>query len=175
MVRDVYTNKGFTRYIDSAAASITEERKNTYTNSINSVMYFAFLPLWLKDPDVVLENKGTTFIKGREYHKIRVTFKKEGGGNDYEDVFLYRFDVQDYSMDYLAYKYFTGKGGMRFREAYNQRTVNGVTIQDYRNLQLKTKDGVPFEQIEKAFENEKLEELSIIELKNVKTSTLPKM
>ncbi len=77
-------------------------------------------------------------------------------------------------MDYLAYKYFTGKGGMRFREAYNQRTVNGVTIQDYRNLQPKIKDGVPFGQIEKAFENGKLEELSIIELKNVKIKAIPK-
>ena len=36
------------------------------------------------------------------------------------------------------------------------------------------KDGVPFGQIEKAFENGKLEELSIIELKNVKISILPK-
>ena len=175
LVRDIYTNKGFTRYIDETMASITEERKNAYTNSVNSVMYFAFLPLWLKDPAVVLENKGTTFIKGIEYHKIRVTFKKEGGGVDFEDVFLYWFDVEDYSMDYLAYKYFTGKGGMRFREAYNQRTVNGITIQDYRNLQPKIKDAVPFEQIEKAFENGKLEELSIIELKNVKISTLPKI
>ena len=174
MVRDVYTNKGFTRYIDDTVASITDERKNAYTNSVNSVMYFAFLPLWLKDPAVVLENKGTTFIKGIEYHKIRVTFKKEGGGVDYEDVFLYWFDVKDHSMDYLAYKYFTGKGGMRFREAYNQRTVNGVTIQDYRNLQPKIKDGVPFGQIEKAFENGKLEELSIIELKNVKIKAIPK-
>jgi hypothetical protein len=63
---------------------------------------------------------------------------------------------------------------MRFREAYNQRTVNGVTIQDYRNLQPKIKDGVPFGQIEKAFENGKLEELSIIELKNVKIKAIPK-
>lgn len=174
LVRDVYTNEGFTRYVADTIAPITEERKNAYTNSVNSVMYFAFLPLWLKDQAVVLENKGTTFIKGKEYHKIRVTFKKKGGGVDYEDVFLYWFDVEDYSMDYLAYMYFTGKGGMRFREAYNQRTVNGVTIQDYRNLQPKIKDGVPFGQIENAFENGKLEELSIIELKNVKISILPK-
>ena len=174
LVRDVYTNKGFTRYIDGTAAPITEERKNAYTNSVNSVMYFAFLPLWLKDPAVVLENMGTSVIKNKEYHKICVTFKKEGGGHDYEDVFLYWFDVEDYSMDYLAYKYFTDKGGMRFREAYNQRTVDGITLQDYRNLQPKIKDGVPFGQIEKAFENGKLEELSIIELKNVKIKPIPK-
>ena len=174
LVRDIYTNKGFTRYIDETMASITEERKNAYTNSVNSVMYFAFLPLWLKDPAVILKDLGKSSIKGKEYHKIRVTFQQEGGGDDFEDVFLYWFDVEDYSMDYLAYKYFTGKGGMRFREAYNQRTVDGITLQDYRNLQPKIKDGVPFEQIEKAFENGKLEELSIIELKNMKIKTIPK-
>lgn len=73
-------------------------------------MYFAFLPLWLKDPAVIVEDQGRSVIKGKEYHKIRITFEQEGGGDDFEDVFLYWFDVKDYSMDYLAYKYFTGKG-----------------------------------------------------------------
>jgi len=175
LVRDVYTYKGFSRHVADTVVNLTEKRKNAYTNSVNSVMYFAFLPLWLKDPAVVLENKGTAFIKGKEYHKIRVTFKKEAGGDDFEDVFLYWFDVADYTMDYLAYKYFTGKGGMRFREAFNQRTVDGVTLQDYRNMQPKIKDGIPFEQIEKAFENNELEELSIIELENVKIKRVPKI
>jgi len=174
LVRDVYTNKGFTRYIADTIVNLTEKRKNTYTNSVNSVMYFAFLPLWLGDAAVILEDKGKSVIKGKEYHKIRVTFQQEGGGDDFEDVFLYWFDVENYSMDYLAYKYFTGKGGMRFRVAFNQRTINGVLIQDYRNLHPKIKDSVNFEKIEDAFEKGKLEELSLIELKNVKIDSIPK-
>ena len=63
---------------------------------------------------------------------------------------------------------------MRFREAYNQRNVNGVVIQDYRNLQPKIKDGIDFDEIEKAFENDQLEELSLIELKNVKIEKIPR-
>ena len=173
-IRDVYTNEGLNRYVDDTMVTLNEKRKKAFTNSVNSVIYFAFLPLWLKDPAVILENKGKSKIKGKEYHKIRVTFQQEGGGDDFEDVFLYWFDVQDYSMDYLAYKYFTGKGGMRFREAYNQRTVNGVILQDYRNLQPKIKGSIDFEHIDKAFDEDKLEELSIIELKNVKISTIPK-
>tara|TARA_R110002051_G_scaffold40861_1_gene84759 strand:- start:3780 stop:4541 length:762 start_codon:yes stop_codon:yes gene_type:complete len=174
LVRDVYTNKGFTRYIADTIINLTEKRKKTYTNSVNSVMYFAFLPLWLGDAAVILEDKGKSVIKGKEYHKIRVTFQQEGGGDDFEDVFLYWFDVENYSMDYLAYKYFTGKGGMRFRVAFNQRTINGVLIQDYRNLHPKIKDSVNFEKIEDAFEKGKLEELSLIELKNVKIESIPK-
>jgi len=174
LVRDVYTNTGFTRHIADTVVPLPEKRKNAYTNSVNSVMYFAFLPLWLKDPSVILEDMGKSNIKGKEYYKVRVTFQQEGGGDDFEDVFLYWFDVEDYSMDYLAYKYFTGKGGMRFREAFNQRTVNGVTIQDYRNLQPKVKDSFPFNQIEEAFANGKLEELSLIELKNMGIQAIPK-
>jgi hypothetical protein len=42
------------------------------------------------------------------------------------------------------------------------------------NLQPKIKGSIDFEHIDKVFDNDKLEELSIIELKNVKISTLPK-
>jgi hypothetical protein len=173
-IQDIYTNKGLVRYVADTLVNLTEKRKKAYANSVNSVIYFAFLPLWLKDPAVILEDQGRSVIKGKEYYKIRVTFEQEGGGDDFEDVFLYWFDVKDYSMDYFAYKYFTGKGGMRFREAYNQRNVNGVVIQDYRNLQPKIKDGIDFDEIEKAFENDQLEELSLIQLKNVKIKTIPK-
>ncbi|CAN0376390.1 unnamed protein product, partial [Scytosiphon promiscuus] len=164
----------FSRHVADTLVYLTEKRKNAYTNSVNSVIYFAFLPLWLKDPAVILEDQGRSVIKGKEYHKILVTFKQEGGGDDFEDVFLYWFDVEDYSMDYLAYKYFTGKGGMRFREAYNTRKVNGVLLQDYRNLQPKIEGGIDFDEIEKAFENDQLEELSLIILKNVKIKKIPK-
>tara|TARA_R110002126_G_scaffold289537_1_gene444649 strand:+ start:16686 stop:17498 length:813 start_codon:yes stop_codon:yes gene_type:complete len=174
LVRDVYTYKGFSRHVADTVVNLTEKRKNAYTNSVNSVMYFAFLPLWLKDPAVILKDMGKSKIKSKEYYKIRVTFQQEGGGTDFEDVFLYWFDVEDYSMDYLAYNYFTGKGGMRFRVAFNQRTINGVRIQDYRNLQPRIMDGVNFDQIENAFEKGELEELSLIELKNVKIKTIPK-
>ncbi|GMN05553.1 hypothetical protein MTsPCn5_09410 [Croceitalea sp. MTPC5] len=167
-IRDVYTNKGLVRYVADTLVNLTEKRKKAYANSVNSVIYFAFLPLWLKDPAVILEDQGRSVIKGKEYYKIRVTFEQEGGGDDFEDVFLYWFDVKDYSMDYFAYKYSTGKGGIRFREAYNARMINGVTLQDYHNLKPKTKGSISFDHIEKAYGNNQLETLSRIELKNVK-------
>ncbi|MBO0340673.1 DUF6503 family protein [Flagellimonas profundi] len=173
-IRDVYTNNGLERYVADTLVELTGKRRKAYTNSVNSVVYFAFLPLWLKDPAVMLHSMGTTVIKGKEYYKIRVTFKEEGGGDDFEDVFLYWFDVDDYSMDYLAYKYKTGKGGMRFREAYNVRKANGVTIQDYRNFKPKIRDSFSFNHIEKAFAQGHLEILSEIELKNVKIGFLNK-
>jgi len=89
LVRDVYTNKDFTRYVAEIVVNRAEKNRNAYTNSVNSVMYFAFLPLGLKDPADILEDKGKSVIKGKEYYNIRVTFQQKVGGEDFENMFLY--------------------------------------------------------------------------------------
>ncbi|MEQ8812483.1 MAG: DUF6503 family protein, partial [Imperialibacter sp.] len=61
------------------------------------------------------------------------TFQQEGGGKDFEDVFIYWFDKDSYQLDYLAYYYNTDETGIRFREAYNRQTVDGILFQDYIN------------------------------------------
>lgn len=168
IIKDVLTNDGLTRYIADTVAMITEERQKAYSNSVNSVMYFAFLPLWLNDEAVIKNYEGIETLKGKDYYKIKVTFEEEKGGKDFEDVFYYWFDVEDYSMDYLAYKYLTDGGGMRFREAYNSRQIKGITIQDYRNLKPKTKGSIPFEKIGETYNNGALVELSTIDLQEMK-------
>ena len=60
-------------------------------------------------------------------------FTEEDGGKDFEDVFLYWFDEQTFSMDYLAYSYITDGGGVRFREAFNKSEIGGIVFQDYIN------------------------------------------
>lgn len=168
IIKDVLTNDGLTRYIADTVATITEKKRNAYANSVNSVIYFAFLPLWLNDGAVQKAYEGISNIKGKDYHTLKVTFEEEGGGKDFDDVFYYWFDKEDYSMDYLAYKYKTDGGGMRFREAYNARKVSGVTIQDYYNLKPKTKGSVPFETIGEAYNKGELVQLSTIDLKDMK-------
>lgn len=133
-VRDVMNNDGLIRYTNGQETEVTEEKRTAYTNSINSVVYFFRLPFGLNDAAVNKVYIGETDIKGKTYHEIKVTFAQEGGGEDFDDVFLYWFDKEDYSMDYLAYLYHTDGGGMRFREAINPRRVDGVLIQDYVNL-----------------------------------------
>jgi hypothetical protein len=95
-----------------------------------------------------------------------VTFRQESGGEDFEDVFVYWFATDDYSMDFLAYSYHTDGGGMRFRKAKNKRTVNGLVFQDYDNYKADP-DTYNVEELDKAFENAKLELLSKIELENI--------
>ena len=150
---------------------ITDEKKAAYTSSVNSVIYFAFLPMSLNDPAVIKEYVQEVKIKDKIYHKIKITFRAEGGGEDYEDVFYYWFDTDDYSMDYLAYSYNEEEGtGIRFREAYNTRTIDGVKIQDYINFKPAIKGSIPLSEIDKAYIDGKLEKLSLIELEDMKIS-----
>src|SRR5690606_37545833 len=50
LVKDILNNDGFIRYKDGKEVAVTEERKQAYSNSVNSVAYFAFLPYGLNDP-----------------------------------------------------------------------------------------------------------------------------
>ncbi len=167
-VKDVLVNTGLNRFINGSMVEITEEKKAAYTSSVNSVIYFAFLPLSLNDAAVNKSYIGQITIRDKEYHKIRVTFGADGGGEDYEDVFYYWFDGEDYSMDYLAYSYNEEDGkGVRFREAYNSRNINGVIIQDYKNYKPIEEENFDLATIDQAFIREELELLSLIELEDV--------
>ncbi len=168
VVKDVLNNDGLIRYINGEEAAITDEKRTAYTSSVNSVIYFAFLPASLNDAAVNKSLVGTVEIAEKSYYKIKVTFNAEGGGEDYEDVFYYWFDTEDYSMDYLAYSYNEDDGqGIRFRIAYNTRVVNGITIQDYKNLKPTIKDSVPLADIDQAYINGQLTQLSLIDLEDV--------
>lgn len=170
-LKDVLVNTGLNRFLNDSLVVLEEERRTAYSASVNSVIYFAFLPLSLNDAAVNKTYAGTEQIKNRTYHKVKVTFDEEGGGEDFDDVFYYWFDAEDYSMDYLAYSYAEKDGtGMRFREAYNQRSVNEVAIQDYRNFKPKVKGSLPLEELGQAFNDGTLELLSVIELEDVSIS-----
>lgn len=165
-VHDILTNDGFTRIVDSDTISVTPEFQKKYSNSINSVVYFALLPYGLDGGAVNRSLLGTTSIKGLPYYEIMVSFDEEGGGEDFEDVFVYWINQQTYTMDYLAYAYHTEGGGTRFRESINAREISGIQFQDYVNYDYKG-DSTDLHVYETLFEENKLEELSRINLENI--------
>lgn len=161
IVVDRMDNDSLIRTINGETADITEERRAAYTRSVNSVIYFFRLPFGLNDPAVIKEYMGETDIKGKSYHEVKITFEQEGGGEDFDDVFIYWFDKEDYSMDYMAYLYHTDGGGMRFREAINPRKISGMLIQDYINLKPENED-IDIMTIDELYNDGKLIELSRI-------------
>ena len=166
-IKDVLTNTTFTRYRDGNVLPITEERKNAFTNSVNSVIYFALLPYFLGDKAVRSHDAGLTTLEGKPYNLVRVTFDQEHGGEDHQDVFLYWFSQTTRTMDYFAYTYQTDGGGLRFRKAVNARRVGGILFQDYINYE-PADELVTLDQLQSLFEKGQLRKLSDIRLENIR-------
>ncbi|EAR00396.1 hypothetical protein FB2170_13281 [Maribacter sp. HTCC2170] len=163
---DIKTNNRFERYVDGKLTQLPDSLSNSYGNSVNSVHYFAYLPYGLNDPAVKKEYLGEIVIKDKEYYKIKVTFSQENGGDDFDDVYIYWFNVKTLKPDYLAYEFHVNDGGLRFREAYNERIVSGIRFVDYKNLKPKLKNQSIYK-IDSLFIKGELELLSRIELKNI--------
>jgi hypothetical protein len=163
---DQLSNSGFQRTVNGNPLEVSKEKSNLYGNALNSVVYFALLPYGLNDAAVNKHYLGDVEIANVRYDKVKVTFNEEGGGNDFEDVFVYWINQQTHTLDFLAYNFHVNGGGQRFRSAFQQRTVGGIRIQDYINYQPKT-TAQAVEELDVLFINNELEELSRIELKNV--------
>jgi len=163
---DELNNFEFLRKENGSLADLTEKQVSGYSNSLNSVIYFATLPNKLKDPSVNVKYKGTASAKGKQYEVLEITFDQEGGGKDHDDVFHYWINSKTNYIDYLAYNYSTGKGGVRFRAAFNPRTVDGIRFQDYINY--KAPVGTPLADLLGMYEREELDELSKILTEDVK-------
>lgn len=164
--RDVLTNEGLYRKINGERVPLSAKDSAAYTGSVNSVLYFALLPYYLNDPAVQTQYLGTATLKGEPYQKLKVTFRANGGGADYEDEYIYWFHKDAHTMDYLAYNYQVNGGGARFREAYNVRTVEGLRIADYRNYK-PVPHSMEVAVFDSLFEAGQMEQLSLIETENV--------
>ena len=166
VITDRLSNSGFRRYINGQLQNIHDSIASKYSNSINSVHYFSVLPYGLNDAAVNKKYLGHATVKGKEYHKIKITFDEVGGGEDFEDVFIYWVGKESNKVDYLAYSFHVNGGGMRFRKAFNERYINGIRFVDYENYK-PINIGANLLELDKLFEQNKLELLSRIELKNV--------
>ncbi|MEP2024319.1 MAG: DUF6503 family protein [Reichenbachiella sp.] len=166
-VKDVLTNSTeLERFVNDTLIDISQEWKYKYANSVNSVLYFFQLPYGLNDAAVKKKYLGQKVINGQLYEKVQVTFKQENGGKDFEDVFVYWINSKTKMLDFLGYSYLTDGGGIRFRQAINRRTINGMTFQDYINFKPKS-DKTQVEFLDQAFIEASLVELSLIENENI--------
>lgn len=165
-VHDFVTNQGFERKINEQVVEVADTMKVKYTSSVNSVIYFALLPYALNDAAVIKTFLGEAVIDQKEYYKVKVTFQQDGGGEDFEDEFIYWIDKDDFTIGYMAYSYEESDGiGLRFRKAYNPRMVNGILFLDYINFSPNSE--VSLDSMENMFKRGELEELSKIETINI--------
>lgn len=166
VIKDVLTNSGYQRFLNNELFAPHDSMAVKYVRSVNSVHYFSVLPFGLNDDAVNKTYLDSLTIKGRKYHKIKVDFDKDGGGEDHEDIFVYYVDAETYKVDYLSYIYFVDGGGIRFREAYNERYVNGLRFVDYNNYKSENKN-VDLYTLDSLFQLSELKLLSKVELENI--------
>lgn len=173
-IEDNIVNGSFGRKVNDEPVHLSEKDSTVYSNALNSVIYFATLPHKLNDKAVHKESVGETVIKREDYDVVRVTFGKDGGGTDYDDIFMYWVNKKSHYINYLAYSYSVNDGGVRFRSAYNPRTIDGIRFQDYINWEAPV--GTPLKDLPALFEKDKLKELSRIEtvdVRNLNATELP--
>lgn len=165
--KDVLGNSGFQRFRNEQEIDLPDTSETKFANSVNSVHYFVQLPYGLNTPAVQKELVGEAEIEGENYHEIKVTFKQEGGGVDHEDIYMYWINKENSTIDYLAYKFFVEEGGIRFREAYNPRIIEGLRFVDYRNYKIEPWKAVDLKELDSLFEAGKLEFVSDIKTEDV--------
>ena len=170
-IHDVLSNTGFKRFINDSLIVVPDSIASNIGDGVNSVHYFIQLPFGLNAPAVQKKLIGEDSIKGANYYEIEVTFSKEGGGTDFDDRFVYWIHKENFTVDYLAYRYATNGGGMRFREAYNIRIIEGIRFADYNNYKPNSLD-LKLEDMDVLFEKGELKLLSKIENENIAVELL---
>ena len=166
---DVLDNQGLKRFVNSKAVIVPDSMVTRISDGVNSVHYFVQVPFVLNSPAANKELLGEDEVEGDTYYQVKVTFRKEGGGTDFEDEFLYWIHKENFTVDYLAYRFFTNDGGIRFRKAVNPRIVEGIRFVDYQNY--KTNElSTPLRDLDTLYEAGKLEFFSDIQTENISVS-----
>ena len=166
-IHDIVSNKGHIREINGMMEVLPDSMSVKYTSSTNSVIYFALLPYGLNDASVTKKYLGDTMIENQIFYKVEITFAQAGGGEDFQDVFHYWINREDFTIGYMAYSFTEDdEASIRFRKAYHPRKINGIQFYDYVNYKPKN-NSVKLEELELLFSKGELEELSKIELQNI--------
>ncbi|MEZ4901898.1 MAG: DUF6503 family protein [Spirosomataceae bacterium] len=161
VTQDILTNTTFVRNLNGKPQELSEKDTDKYREGTNAIAYFVLLPFKLSEPAVVPAYLGESTLEGQKYDKVKVTFQKEGGGKDHEDVFCYWINQSSHTLDYLSY----ANGGPRFRKATKRDTVGGMVFQNYENYEILDKT-LATSEYDKAFNGGKAKLLSTIEQSN---------
>ncbi|MFB6097883.1 MAG: DUF6503 family protein, partial [Salinibacter sp.] len=174
-VTEGLTNDTVYRVVNGDTVSLSAAERTDVRTTVNSVTYFALLPEPLGDPAVQSTYSGRDTIRGVSYHRVRVTFRRKGGGQDWQDVYMYWFRTDSYAMDYLAYAYGLGpdeEPGTRFRVAYNVRRIRGVRVADYHNYTVDTLSAEQLERYPELLARDAVRLVSDVELDSVQVRPL---
>jgi len=171
----VTTNEGVQVLLDGEPQEVPADRVQRFRDYVSARVYFPLLPYRLDDPSVHQEDLGLETWPGedgpRELHKVKVRFSS-GSSTDAQDEYLYWFDPETGRLEQLAYSF---RGGLRFREAFDFRRVNGILFSNQKNFAIDWEEGdepLPVDAVTPAFVDERMEHLSTVRVENLKVEPL---
>ncbi len=171
-IHEILGNDGFLITVDGRPHQLAAAARGARERSLNSVVYFASLPYVLEDPAVRPRAQPAADIGGQRYETVEVRFAREGGGVDHDDVFRYWFDPKTGQLDYLAYRFHTNRGGVRFRVATRHSEVSGIVFVQWDNFGVDDKT-IPLDALPALWGQGKLPKLSSIELDGLRVEAVP--
>ena len=164
---EVLSNEGFTVLKDGVPVSLSEKERSGGRQSINSVVYFASLPLSLRDPGVHVRALPNQSVKGTELNVVEVRFEKAGGGDFPDDVFRYWLHPETGLIEYLGYRTTAGGGRVRFRTLVDRQRVDGVVFSNWENYGL-SDPAIPLEELPARWLTGRLPKISEVILDEIK-------
>lgn len=166
-IHDIFSNDGLERFENDRPVTVPDSMITRISDGVNSVHYFVQVPYVLKSEAAKKKLLGKDEISGEPYYEIKITFVEEGGGTDHHDEYLYWIHKEDYTVDYLAYRFYTSNGGIRFRKAVNPRTIEGIRFVDYENYQFEDLS-IPLAELDSLYQTGALNLLSNIRNDSIK-------
>ncbi|GJQ62331.1 MAG: hypothetical protein SCALA702_13840 [Melioribacteraceae bacterium] len=164
-------NKGAYKSLNGVKQDISEDETARLKYSINAARYFNVLPLQLINKAVVPKLLGEATIDEQYYYELEITFRKEGGGEDYQDRYILWIEKEDHLLEYFAYYYHVNGGGSRFREMVNTRKVGGLILSDQINYTSESIDR-NIEDYKTKFVSGDIKKVSEITLKNLEVNRI---
>ena len=139
------TNDALTMWVGGDRVPVPAGEEQRWRDWVNARIYFALLPYRLQDSSVRLRDLGTEDWWGHSLRKVEVTFEP-GSSTEADDVFLYWFDPRSARLVQFAYSYDGDPDGLRFRELFEYRRVDGILFSPWLAPHLHFNvllDGVP--------------------------------
>ncbi len=170
VVDSLFGSGSFRRSEGDQAVALSDSLQSVYSESVNSVLYFFQIPRVLNDAAVVKQRLADIELKGKKYHTLKITFRQQAGGTDFEDEFRYWIDAESFAVDYLAYNYITDGGGIRFRSVSERFEKFGMRFQNYTNYKPLLKD-TPLDSLPRLFTRKQL--IAVSQINNLQIKKHP--
>jgi len=132
-------NGGFEYFEDGEQKELSARLSSMFTNRINSMAYWIYIPYEFSTNDAIKEYIGKDVLRGNEYHKLKITYRQFEGLPEDDRIYILWIDTKKFEIDFVAVGNLNDTNGKKFYAAGNKRKIKGMLFSDYEMYNTKTK------------------------------------